>query len=85
MKMTRNLLIAASAALLSSVAVAGEYSGKEPIIIDDATPIVTFKIDSRLRYEYGDTSTLDDSNASTWRNRIGMLTKDFNGFQAFVE
>ncbi|MEM9281159.1 MAG: alginate export family protein [Verrucomicrobiota bacterium] len=62
---------------------AGDY-GK--VVINDEAP-KPFKItlDSRLRYEYGDLDGLEASNAFTLRNRVGLLTREVGGFQAFVE
>ena len=66
---------------------AGEViADKEPLVLNDETPaLVTPAIDSRLRYEYGDQSGLDDSHAGTWRNRIGLLTREVYGFKVFAE
>lgn len=63
-----------------------EVSGKEPLILNDETPaLVTPTIESRLRYEFGEQDGLDDSHSGTWRNRIGILTRDISGFQLFAE
>ncbi len=69
-----------------SLLVAGEpeLSGKE-LVINDEAPWITPSLSSRLRYEYGDQSSLDDSHAGTIRNRVGVLSKEFYGFQAFAE
>lgn len=65
--------------------VAGDYDSGKVILNDDVPALVTPKIDMRLRYEFGDADFLDESHAVTWRNRIGLLTRDFNGFQAYAE
>jgi len=66
-------------------ALAGDDSGKA-LVLNDAVPaLVDPAIDTRLRYEYGDQEGLDPSHAATMRNRIGLLTRDLNGFQAFAE
>lgn len=83
---------------LSAITAAGLFSasagedlgkapiGKEPLIIDDEAPeLLTFSIDSRLRYETGDQDGSDVSHSGTWRNRIGVLTREMGGFQIFGE
>ena len=61
-------------------------SAKEPLVLNDAEPaLVTPTLDSRVRYEYGDQSGLRESNAGTWRNRIGIQTREFSGFSLFAE
>lgn len=71
-------------ALVSHTAFSGDNSGK--LVLNDAAPaLVKLTLDTRLRYEYGDQNTLSPSNAATLRNRIGLLTKEINGFQAFAE
>ena len=46
---------------------------------------ITPTIDIRARYEFGDTDGLDQSHAFTFRERLGLKTKAWNGFSAFVE
>lgn len=46
---------------------------------------ITPTIDIRARYEFGDTDGLDQSNAFTFRERLGLKTMAWNGFSAFVE
>lgn len=49
---------------------------QEPIILNDADPFqLVLKIDSRARYENADQDRLEESNAATLRNRIGLLAK----------
>jgi len=63
---------------------AGDESGK--LVLNDEMPaLVKVTADSRLRYEFGKEEDLDDSNAGTMRNRLGLLSTDIGGFQAFVE
>ena len=70
--------------LVVSALEAGEESGK--LVLNDAAPaLVKLTWDARLRYEYGNQEGLDESNAETWRNRVGLLTREIGGFQAFVE
>lgn len=64
---------------------AGEIDSGKVVLNDEVPALVTPTLDIRLRYEYGDVDTLATSDAATWRNRIGLLTRDFNGFQAFAE
>lgn len=63
----------------------GEESGK--LVLNDSIPsLVKISLDTRLRYEWGDVDTLNnESNAATIRNRVGLLTREVSGFQAFVE
>ena len=71
-------------ALTPMTALSGVESGK--LVLNDKAPgLVKLTLASRLRYEYGDQDTLSPSNAATLGNRIGLLTKEVNGFQAFVE
>ncbi|MCB1202951.1 MAG: alginate export family protein [Verrucomicrobiae bacterium] len=63
----------------------GDHSGKT-LVLNDAVPeLVDPTVDIRLRYEYGDQEGLDPSHAATMRNRLGLLTREFGGVQAFVE
>jgi len=48
-------------------------------------PWVKPMLDIRARYEYGDVSPLDESNALTFRERAGFKTKKFNGFSGLLE
>ncbi len=68
-----------------TIGFAGDYSGKELTLNDKEPSLVKFTLDTRIRYEYGDQDLLDESNAATIRNRLGLLTREINGFQAFVE
>ncbi|MEM9016933.1 MAG: alginate export family protein [Verrucomicrobiota bacterium] len=85
MKMTHYATIALCAlGFTTMIGQAGDDSGKL-VLNDEAPSLVKITFDARLRYEYGDLQNLEDSNAATWRNRVGLLTKEINGFQAFVE
>jgi hypothetical protein len=42
-------------------------------------------IDIRARYEFADVDGLDPSHAFTIRERLGLQTKDWSGFSAYVE
>lgn len=46
---------------------------------------ITPTIDIRSRYEFGDADGLDQSNAFTFRERLGLKIKAWNGFSALVE
>lgn len=48
-------------------------------------PWIKPTIDIRARYEFGDTDGLDQSNALTFRERLGLKTMAWNGFSAFIE
>ncbi len=42
-------------------------------------------LDIRARYEFGVVNGLDPSHALTFRERVGLKTKEWNGFSAFIE
>lgn len=46
---------------------------------------LTPSIDIRSRYEFGDVDLLDPSHAFTFRERLGVKTRAWNGFSAFIE
>jgi hypothetical protein len=46
---------------------------------------LTPTLDIRARYEFGDLDGFDQSNALTFRERLGLKTMKWNGFSAFVE
>lgn len=76
--------LTATSFLFSPSASAGDESGK--LVLNDAVPaLVKPTLDTRFRYEYADQDGLEDSNAATMRNRAGLLTREINGFRAFVE
>lgn len=67
---------------------AGETSdldGKGLVLNDEAPALVKPTLDVRLRYEHAGQDGLLDSNAATMRNRVGLLTREAGGFQAFAE
>lgn len=72
---------------VSCPASAGEPdSGKESLILYDKEPsLLKPTLDTRIRYEYGNQDGLEDSHAGTIRNRLGVLTREINGLQGFVE
>jgi hypothetical protein len=46
---------------------------------------ITPLIDIRARYEFGDVDGVDTSHAFTFRERLGLKTKAWNGFSALIE
>ncbi len=83
---TSGLLAAAILAGGGSLLAGDTTSGKEALVLNDEAPaLVTPTVDSRLRYEFGDQDGFEDSHAGTWRNRIGVLTREISGFQLFAE
>ena len=46
---------------------------------------ITPTIDIRSRYEFGDVDGFDSSHAFTFRERLGLKTKVWNGFSALIE
>jgi len=55
---------------------------QEPVASDCwLTPILNI----RARYEFGDVDGKDSSNALTFRERLGLKTKEWHGFSALVE
>ncbi|MEM6278392.1 MAG: alginate export family protein [Verrucomicrobiota bacterium] len=78
-------IIALAAGLATLHGYAGEYDSGKIVLNDEEPALVKITFDSRLRYEYGDLQNLDESHSATWRNRVGLLTKEIGGFQAFVE
>jgi hypothetical protein len=46
---------------------------------------ITPLIDIRARYEFGDMDGFDPSHAFTIRERLGLKTREWNGFSALVE
>ncbi len=48
-------------------------------------PWIKPTIDIRARYEFADMNPLDVSHAFTVRERLGLKTKAWNGFSAFIE
>jgi hypothetical protein len=46
---------------------------------------LTPTIDIRARYEFSDAENTNKSNAFTFRERLGLKTKEYSGFSAFLE
>ncbi|MDF1751820.1 MAG: alginate export family protein [Verrucomicrobiales bacterium] len=80
--MTKNILALIGVITISISAIDLGYAG--PLIINDESPIV-IKLDTRVRYEFGDQDGLDQSHNGSLRNRLGLGTKEINGFQFFGE
>ncbi len=91
MKQTLKLTtgLAALAGLATSAFAGDTYTGSAEggkLVIDDAKPaFITPTLDTRFRYEYADFQGLNIANAATVRNRVGLKTAKFNGFQAYAE
>ncbi|MDF1739239.1 MAG: alginate export family protein [Verrucomicrobiales bacterium] len=84
--MTHTTIVAALAlCFAASFGQAGEISGKGLVLNDKVPSLVKVSLDTRFRYEYGDQSGLAPSHAATVRNRLGLLTREMNGFQGYVE
>lgn len=82
----RNLSTIASLLLGAAITgQAGDDSGKALILNDDVPSLVKITLDTRLRYEYADQDGRGPSTAATMRNRVGLLSKEVNGFQVFGE
>ena len=69
--------------LLPTLAFAGPPSAE--IETAPAPHWITPKIDIRARYEFGDADGFDPAHAFTIRERLGLLTQDWNGFSAYIE
>lgn len=76
MKKTTSLFL-----LLSASIAAAEIEAPK------SEPWIKPTLDIRARYEYGkvDNPLLKSSNAFTTRERVGLQTRDWHGFSAFVE
>ena len=79
------LLVLSSA----GTAFAGESTPpKQPVEVEEPVPTPPLfqpTIDSRLRYEFGEIDGLRQAHAATLRNRLGLITRNLAGFQAFAE
>ncbi|NJM38567.1 MAG: hypothetical protein HC845_12305 [Akkermansiaceae bacterium] len=64
---------------------AGNPDLEKPLTAPKAEPWIKPTIDIRARYEFADTDGLDQSHAFTFRERVGLKTKDWNGFSALIE
>lgn len=76
---TATTLFAASASLLY----AGPTVTAETPASDE--PWLTPTLNIRSRYEFADVDGSDVSHGLTFRERVGLQTKDWNGFSAFIE
>ncbi len=79
MKTTTTLFIATSSALLAGTP---EIMTPPPSSNGDW---IKPTIDIRARYEFGEIDGFDPSHALTFREQLGLQTKDWNGLSAFVE
>ncbi len=64
---------------------AGNPDLETPLTSPKAEPWIKPTIDIRARYEFADVDGLDQSHALTFRERLGLKTKEWNGFSAFIE
>ncbi|MFD2258087.1 alginate export family protein [Luteolibacter algae] len=51
----------------------------------ESPPWATPSLDIRARYEFGDVDGLDPSHAFSFRERLGLTSRSWNGLSAFVE
>ena len=73
------------AALLFITAPLLHAGNPAPVTPPPAPQWITPLIDIRARYEYADVDGKDQSNAFTFRERIGFKTMAWNGFSGLVE
>jgi len=78
------ITLSLSALLLTLSAGDATSSDKNPCLVEP-DPFFKLTADLRVRYEYRDQGRLDDSHAGTFRSRLGLMTKEFYGFQIFGE
>lgn len=64
---------------------AGDPSGSALLLDDEAPFLVVPHLDARFRHEFGEQEGLEDSTASTLRNRAGFQVKGMGAFEAFAE
>lgn len=87
-KLKRSLIAVAFASFIPALS-AGEQSvtpSKEPVTtIEKDDPFFKLTADLRVRYEYREQDGLDSADAETFRSRLGLMTKEFYGFQVFGE
>ena len=67
------------------VAQAGDPVASPEIAAANEAPWIKPTIDIRVRYEFADVDRFDPSHALTVRERLGLKTKEWNGFSAFIE
>jgi hypothetical protein len=79
--------VASLLALAASTVVvhAGEPVASPEIAAAKEAPWIKPTIDIRARYEFADVDRFDPSHALTVRERLGLKTKDWHGFSAFIE
>jgi hypothetical protein len=85
--MKYNTALSSLLALATSTAVthAGTAEPSPEIAAAKEAPWIKPVIDIRMRYEFADVDRFDPSHALTIRERLGLKTKDWYGFSAFVE
>ncbi len=76
---------AKAAILLATTSVIYAGSPEPEVAAKPAEPWIKPLIDIRTRYEYADVDGLEDSNAWTFRERLGLKTMAWNGFSALIE
>lgn len=64
---------------------AGSPDLETPIEPAKPEPWIKPVIDIRARYEFADVEGLNDANAFTTRERLGLQTQKWNGFSALIE
>ncbi len=84
------LLITGAAMSAGGIARAGDVISEamlaeSPVAVDKPEPWIVPTADIRARYEYGDQDGRNTSHAGTLRARLGLITGEFSGFQAFAE
>ncbi len=75
------LVLAASAGAESAPAQGPQEPG--PRITE--TPLGSFSLAARLRYEFADVDAFDEAHSVTLRGRLGFRTKKWEGLQGFAE
>jgi hypothetical protein len=71
--------------IAASPVFAGTVETPVPAPEPSSEPWIKPTIDIRTRYEFGDIDGLDNANAWTFRERLGLKTASWNGFSGFVE
>ncbi len=83
-----------AALLIAGCALAAGAAGAERVPAQDPpetspgfteTPLGTFSLAARLRYEFADIDGLEEAHAVTLRGRLGFRTKKWQGLQGFAE
>lgn len=83
-KTTATLLALAA---VTPVTQAGTPPPSPEIASAEEAPWITPTLDIRARYEYGDVNApgIQSATAFTTRERVGLITKEWYGFTAFIE